>query len=101
MVPELTAIGAFIQQNGLALFVLLAFGYLILTGKLRTGNGADRELAQKDAAIKREREVSDEKQAIITSMIVEMKDHAIALNHVSDSIDERNRIEREMRGRRA
>lgn len=101
MITDLPAVGKFIQENGLALFVLLAFGTLILTGRLRAGSGSDREALLQQAATNRERQISDDKQATINGLIVEMKEHTVALNRVADGIDERNRIEREMRGRRA
>jgi hypothetical protein len=48
----------------------------------------------------RERQIGDEKQKTIDSLIAEMKDQTMALNRVAEGVQERNKIEREMRGRR-
>jgi len=63
------------------------FLVLLLIGKVR----AEREVV-------REKEIGDGKEVIISGAL---KDQTDALNRLADGILERNRIELEMRGRRA
>ena len=62
------------------------FLVLLLIGKVR----AEREVV-------RERQISDDAKGILAGA---MKEHASALNRLADGIEERNKIEVQMRGRR-
>lgn len=86
---ELQGIGAFIERYGLPLFMFLATTGLWMAGKLR----AEREVV-------RERQISDSKDVVITALTSDLKDQTAVMNRIASGIEERNRIEREMRGRR-
>lgn len=86
---ELQGIGSFIERYGLPLFMFLATTGLWMAGKLR----AEREVT-------RERQISDSKDAFIMGLTDDLKQQTVVMNRMADGIEERNRIEREMRGRR-
>ena len=93
---DLQGIGPFIERYGLPLFMFLATTGLWMAGKLR----AERE-------VDRERQISDAKDAIISkkdeqiaTLVGELKDNTAVMNRVASGIEERNRIETQMRGRR-
>lgn len=86
---DITAAGAFIERYGLPMFMFLAFGYAIMSGKLRT----ERE-------VNRERQISDGKDVLISTLTDEIKASTVVNGRLADSFEERNRIEKDLRGRR-
>lgn len=86
---ELDGIAQFLREFGLPVTILFVFGILIIWGKLRT----EREVL-------RERQISDAKDATIAMLTDELKAQTGAFNRIADGIEERNRIETTMRGRR-
>jgi hypothetical protein len=88
-VSELGQVLALVREYGLALVVIVAVGIGFATGFIRFG----RET-------KREREIADSKDAVITILTGEIKDGTAAMNRIADGLEARNQIEREMRGRR-
>lgn len=100
---ELERILALIQEYGITLVVIVLFGIGVVTGFIRLGREVKREESatsrEKDATA-REKAIGDEKQRMLDSLVGEMRGHTSALNAIAAGIEERNRIERESRGRR-
>lgn len=86
---ELDTVAQFLREFGLPITILFLFGGLILTGKLRTEREVDRE-----------RQISDGKDALIGVLTSGLKDNTTAMDRIASGIEERNRIETTMRGRR-
>lgn len=94
---DLDAAGQFIERYGLPLFMFLASTAAYMSGKLR----AEREVTREKEATVREREISADKDVIIVALTAEIKEQTVAMNRIADGLEARNKIEKEMRGRRA
>jgi hypothetical protein len=82
--PSLNAYWTLLNLGVTGIFLVL-----LLIGKVR----AEREVT-------REREVSDAQGLALNAIIGELRAQTVTLNRMADGIEERNRIERTLRGRR-
>lgn len=93
---ELEQILKLIREYGLDLVVIVGVAIAVGFGELRL----KREVGREREATAREKEIGDEKGKLLDAVVLEMKAHTNALNLVAAGIEERNRIETTMRGRR-